>query len=218
MGVCKVSAGAFAAGWNTASLSLLFPVSVRAVLTFKKKLSKNKPNVQTSMHMAIQYRPVTNSNQSQTVPEKQTQLNPISVGMHVCVFQTGCYLGLCSRLIPLCSWQRAVYLQVSSQLLKLSLTRLSSAQREPAVGLSGCPTMLPPSREAGSRTGGMGLCEVWWASGYDGTFRWYLLPWKTRQNYSGKLLGKRNAVERLTMTSLNDSSSQNHFHIIELFY
>lgn len=36
----------------------------------------------------------------------------------------------------------AVYLQVTSQLLKLSLTRLSGARREPAVGLSGCPTML----------------------------------------------------------------------------
>lgn len=54
---------------------------------------------------------------------------------------TGCCLGPGSvpDIFPGVASRGAVYLQVTSQLLKLSLTRLSKAQWGPAVGLSACP-------------------------------------------------------------------------------
>lgn len=54
---------------------------------------------------------------------------------------TGCCLGPGSvpDIFPGVASRGAVYLQVTSQLLKLSLTRLSRAQRGPAAGLSACP-------------------------------------------------------------------------------
>lgn len=61
--------------------------------------------------------------------------------MYLRVSGTGCCLGpgLVPDIFPGVASRGAVYLQVTSQLLKLSLTRLSRAQRGPAVGLSACP-------------------------------------------------------------------------------
>lgn len=87
----------------------------------------------------------------------QGNRRPISAG-HACL---GVFGALCSyfktrfsprRIPPGVAGRGAVYLQVTSQLLKLSLTRLSRAQKGPAVGWSACPTTLPPNRGTGCRT------------------------------------------------------------------
>lgn len=59
----------------------------------------------------------------------------------MCAFRAraATWAGSVTDIFPGVAGRGAVYLQVTSQLLKLSLTRLSRAQRGPAVGLSGCP-------------------------------------------------------------------------------
>lgn len=102
---------------------------------------------------------------------------PISAG-HACL---GVFGALCSyfktrfsprRIPPGVAGRGAVYLQVTSQLLKLSLTRLSRAQKGPAVGRSACPTTLPPGTGTGCRTHEPGSCaRSGRAVGHSRTFR-----------------------------------------------
>lgn len=145
--VCKVSAGACAAWGNIPYLCLLLFCWSRV----DKKKKKSSPSDTAKVKTRIYREACTcsfSSHQSQSLISlrwPQGNRRPISAG-HACL---GVFGALCSyfktrfsprRIPPGVAGRGAVYLQVTSQLLKLSLTRLSRAQKGPAVGRSACPT------------------------------------------------------------------------------
>lgn len=112
----------------------------------------------------------------------QGNRRPISAG-HACL---GVFGALCSyfktrfsprRIPPGVAGRGAVYLQVTSQLLKLSLTRLSRAQKGPAVGRSACPASQQRNRLQDTSQGPVrGVAGQSVTAEFLGPLEFYLLP------------------------------------------